>query len=146
MKRCLVIDDSRPIRLVACRILAALSFDAEEAADGAAGLAACGRAMPDVILLDWRLPDLDSIGFLRTLRRRNGGAVPAVIFCTTENDVVRIAGAVDAGVDEYLMKPFDRGDIESVLAGMGLLGSADDGSPLGGDMTTKSRGDIDQNQ
>jgi two-component system chemotaxis response regulator CheY len=121
MKYCLVVDDSRVIRKVACRILAALAFETEEAADGAVALQACRRKMPDAILLDWHMPNMDGIAFLRTLRGERDGSRPVVVFCTTENDVAHITEALGAGADEYIMKPFDRGIIEAKFAEVGLV-------------------------
>ena len=121
MKYCLVVDDSRVIRKVACRILAALAFETEEAADGAVALQACRRKMPDAILLDWHMPNMDGIAFLRSLRGEQEGGHPIVVFCTTENDVAHITEALGAGADEYIMKPFDRGIIEAKFVEVGLV-------------------------
>ena len=57
---------------------------------------------------------------LRELRRQPEGRTPKVIFCTTENDVAHIARAVNAGADEYIMKPFDSEIIESKFNEVGL--------------------------
>ena len=121
MKHCLVVDDSRVIRKVACRILTDLSYETEEAEDGAAALLACRRQMPDVILLDGQMPNMDGIAFLRKLRDEREGARPVVVFCTTENDVANITEALAAGADEYMMKPFDRGILEAKFAEAGLV-------------------------
>jgi len=121
MKTCLVIDDSRVIRKVACRILKDLSFETDEAENGEAALIACRRKMPDVILLDWNLPHMSGIEFLRALRSEERGSHPVVVFCTTENDVAHITEALGAGADEYIMKPFDRGIIEAKFTEVGLI-------------------------
>jgi len=121
MKTCLVVDDSRVIRKVACRILQDLSFDTEEADNGVTALEACRRKMPDVILLDWNLPQMTGIEFLRALRSETSGHHPVVVFCTTENDVVHITEALGAGADEYIMKPFDRDIIEAKFTEVGLV-------------------------
>ncbi len=121
MKHCLVVDDSRVIRKVACRILGDLRFETDEAEDGAAALEICRRQMPDLILLDWNLPTMNGIEFLRALRREHEGKSPVVVFCTTENDVAHITEALGAGASEYIMKPFDREIIESKLAEVGML-------------------------
>ena len=121
MKTCLVVDDSRVIRKVACRILNELSFDTEEAENGADALLACHRHMPDVILLDWQMPNMNGIEFLKTLRHERGGLHPVVVFCTTENDVAHITEALNAGANEYIMKPFDREIIEAKLSEVGLM-------------------------
>ncbi|MBU6299391.1 MAG: response regulator [Alphaproteobacteria bacterium] len=121
MKHCLVVDDSRVIRKVACRILEELSFATEEAEDGEAALQACRRRMPDVILLDWHMPNMNGIAFLRALRGERQGRNPVVVFCTTENDVAHITEALSAGADEYIMKPFDRSILEAKLSEVGLV-------------------------
>jgi len=121
MKTCLVVDDSRVIRKVACRILQDLAFETDEAENGAAALMACRRHMPDVILLDWNMPQMSGIEFLRALRSETSGNHPVVVFCTTENDVANITEALGAGADEYIMKPYDRGILEAKLAEVGLI-------------------------
>jgi two-component system, chemotaxis family, chemotaxis protein CheY len=121
MKHCLVVDDSRVIRKVACRILESLNFETEEAEDGEVALHACRNRMPDVILLDWQMPNMTGIEFLRSLRRQSSGLNPVVLFCTTENDVAHITEALNAGANEYIMKPFDREILESKFTQVGLI-------------------------
>jgi len=121
MKSCLVVDDSRVIRKVACRILQDMLFETEEAEDGTTALHCCRKKMPDVILLDWNMPNMSGIDFLRTLRGEHNGRLPIVVFCTTENDVAHITEALGAGADEYIMKPFDRGIIEEKFVEVGLV-------------------------
>jgi two-component system chemotaxis response regulator CheY len=122
MKSCLIVDDSKVIRTVARRILEKLNFEIEEAADGLAALEACRRRMPDAILLDWNMPVMNGIDFLRELRTNvAGGALPVVVFCTTENDLNHIQEAIGAGANEYIMKPFDGEILETKLAQTGLL-------------------------
>ncbi len=121
MKTCLIVDDSRTIRTVARRMFEELEFHAEEAEDGKQALDACLETMPDVILLDWHMPVMNGLDFLKQLRRSSGGDEPVVVFCTTENDVTRIEEALGAGADEFIMKPFDTEIIESKLAQVGLI-------------------------
>ncbi|MGH6950211.1 MAG: response regulator [Vitreimonas sp.] len=121
MRRCLVVDDSRVIRKVARRILEDMRFQIEEAGDGAEALRARRRSMPDAILLDWVMPLMSGIDFLRRLRAEPGGDKPTVVFCTAENDVERISEALDAGADEYMMKPFDGDILQSKFAEAGLV-------------------------
>ena len=120
MKTCLVVDDSRVIRKVARRILEDLGFEIAEAADGMEALAWCRAAMPDSILLDWNMPVMGGLEFLRKLRAEPGGDAPVVIFCTVEYDLAHIEEALEAGADEYIMKPFDGDIIESKFAEVGL--------------------------
>lgn len=121
MRTCLVVDDSRVIRMVARRILEQLGFRIEEAVDGAEAMAICDAEMPDAILLDWNMPVKSGIDFLRELRQRPGGDGPVVVFCTTENDMDHIREAIEAGADEYIMKPFDREILETKFQQVGLL-------------------------
>ena len=121
MKSCLIVDDSKVVRKVARRILEELHFAIEEAADGKLALEACLKHMPDVILLDWNMPVMNGIDFLRHLRGSTGGEGPVVVFCTTENDIAHIQEAIGAGANEYIMKPFDSDIIQTKFAQVGLL-------------------------
>ncbi len=121
MKHCLVVDDSSVIRKVARRILEDLDFEISEAPDGQKALDACRQMMPDAILLDWNMPVMDGLDFLRALRAEPGGDGPTVVFCTTENDIDHIARAIHAGANEYIMKPFDREIVEAKFQEVGLI-------------------------
>jgi two-component system chemotaxis response regulator CheY len=121
MKSCLVVDDSKVIRMVARRILEALEFEVSEAVDGKDALDACTSTMPDVILLDWNMPVMSGIDFLRALRQSVGGSDPVVVFCTTENDLDHIRAAMEAGANEYIMKPFDSDILEAKFSQVGVL-------------------------
>lgn len=121
MKQCLVVDDSRVIRKVARKILEELQFDIAEAEDGKIALDHCRKMMPDAILLDWNMPNMNGLEFLRALRREAGGEKPVVVFCTTENDINHITEAMTAGANEYIMKPFDREIIEAKFSEAGLV-------------------------
>ena len=121
MKTCLVVDDSRVIRKVAGRIIEDLGFEIAEAGDGVEALAWCRSAMPDAILLDWQMPVMNGIDFLRALRAEPDGKSASVIFCSVESDPARIAEALEAGADEYIMKPFDSEIIVSKLIMAGAV-------------------------
>jgi len=121
MKSCLIVDDSKVIRKVARRILEELSFEIQEAVDGQDALDSCKANMPDAILLDWNMPVMNGIEFLQELRQTEGGAQPIVVFCTTENDLAHIRAAIQAGANEYIMKPFDRDIIEAKFTQVGLV-------------------------
>jgi two-component system, chemotaxis family, chemotaxis protein CheY len=121
VKLALVIDDSRVVRKVARRILEDLDFEVAEAGDGAEGLAWCRTEMPDAVLLDWNMPVMDGLEFLQRLRQEPGGDAPRVVFCSVENDLDRVRSALDAGADEYIMKPFDGDIVASKLTLAGVL-------------------------
>ncbi|WP_313102170.1 response regulator [Brevundimonas sp.] len=122
-KTCLIVDDSRIIRKVARRILEDIGFEVDEAADGAEALTYCMGLMPQVVLLDWQMPVMDGLSFLRRLRDLPGGRVPKVLFCTIETRADRIAEALSAGADDYVMKPFDGEILHSKLAEVGAVQS-----------------------
>lgn len=121
MKSCLVVDDSKVIRKVARRILEELDFNIDEAVDGQDALDACDRHMPDMVLLDWNMPVMDGLEFLKSIRAKGDVTQPIVVFCTTENDMSHIRRAMEAGANEYIMKPFDRDIIEAKLSQVGLI-------------------------
>ncbi|MDP6805802.1 MAG: response regulator [Rhodospirillales bacterium] len=121
MKSCLIVDESKVIRLVTRKILEDLEFETEEATDGQSAVEACRRKMPSAILVEWNLPVLSGIEFLRALRALPGGEAPRVLFCTLENDLQHIQEAIKAGADEYVMKPFDSEIIRAKFALVGLL-------------------------
>ena len=121
MKSCLVVDDSRVIRKVARRMLEEIGFAVDEAGDGKEAMARCEAAMPECILLDWNMPVMNGLEFLKALRESPGGDAPVVVFCTTENDLDHIQAALEAGASEYIMKPFDREILEAKLASVGVL-------------------------
>jgi two-component system chemotaxis response regulator CheY len=120
MKTCLVVDDSKVIRKVARHILETLDFEVSEAADGREALDSCMASVPDVILLDWNMPVMSGMDFLRALRETSLSSRPKVVFCTTENGMAYIRAAIEAGADEYVMKPFDRETLESKLQIVGV--------------------------
>ncbi|PHR92378.1 MAG: two-component system response regulator [Robiginitomaculum sp.] len=120
-KTCLIVDDSKMIRRVAARILRDLKIEPSEAGDGREAINMCRSSMPDAILLDWNMPVMDGLEFLKTLRKEPGGSEPIVVFCTAERDVMKIAEALDAGADEYVMKPFDSDIIESKFFEAGFV-------------------------
>jgi len=120
-RTCLIVDDSRIIRKVARRIVEGLGFEVDEAADGAEALSYCASVMPDIVLLDWNMPVMDGLTFLRRLRAQTGGTTPKVLFCTIETAPDRIAEALAAGADDYVMKPFDGEILQSKLAEVGAV-------------------------
>ena len=123
MKSCLVVDDSRVVRKVARRIVEDLGFNCEEAENGQLAYEHCQGQMPDCVLLDWNMPVMNGLEFLEKLREMDNGVHPKVIFCTTENDMSHIQRAMQAGANEYIMKPFDSEIIENKMVQVGLLES-----------------------
>ena len=120
-RSCLVVDDSRVVRKVAHRILEANGFTVDEAEDGWQAFAACRRAMPGWVLLDWNMPNMNGLEFLQAVRREFDGGQPPVVFCTTETEMAFIERAIESGAQEYVMKPFDAEILLGKLEQAGLL-------------------------
>jgi two-component system chemotaxis response regulator CheY len=116
----MVVDDSRVVRQVACRILKDLGFECSEAEDGEKAFEACQEHLPEVIILDWNMPVMSGYEFVEKVRRLEHGQEPKIIFCTTENDMAMIQKALKAGANEYIMKPFDSDIIRSKLLKVGI--------------------------
>lgn len=112
MRSCLVVDDSTVVRRVARRILEDLDYIVEEAEDGQEAFDKCRQEMPDAILLDWHMPIMAGLEFLKLLRAYIGGQGPHVVYMVTEYDVGQIALALKAGASDFMMKPFDREILE----------------------------------
>ncbi len=121
MPNALVVDDSKIVRTVTRKILEGFNYTIEEAEDGQVALDACNRSMPDLIMLDWHMPVMNGLEFLKELRATDAGKAPVVIFCTTESEFSKIQEAVMEGANEYVMKPFDEQIIRGKLEQLGLL-------------------------
>lgn len=122
MKTILVVDDSPLIRKAIRRIIEPLGFQVDEAEDGVAALCHMeSGATVDGILLDVEMPNMDGLSFLRTLRSRADLAQPPVVMCTTRNTLDIITAALQAGAQEFVMKPFDQGILGNKLQGIGLV-------------------------
>lgn len=121
MRTCLIIDDSKVVRKLERRIMEDLNFEVSEAEDGKQGLEVYAQEKPEMILLDWHMPVMDGLEFLKALRALPGGNAPKVIFCTTETEMSNIVTAMSSGADEYVMKPFDADIIKSKLEQVGLI-------------------------
>jgi two-component system response regulator MprA len=112
----LVVDDDRPVREALERALALEGYEVELAADGDAGLAAIERDAPDVVVLDVLMPVIDGLEVCRLLRRA-GNRVPVLMLTVRESVGDRVEG-LDAGADDYLVKPFE---LEELLARLRAL-------------------------
>ena len=121
MPTCLVVDDSKVVRTLERRIMESLGFTVSETEDGQKAADYCAAQKPDLILLDWHMPIMEGIEFLKILRAMEGGNIPKVVFCTTESEMSHIMNALSAGADEYVMKPFDAEIIRGKLEQIGVL-------------------------
>ncbi len=119
-KTCLIVDDASVIRKVSRHILESLGFEVSDAENGLVGLEKCDQHIYDLILLDWNMPVMTGIEFIEELRARPNGHIPKIVFCTTESDVSHIREAMNAGADEYVMKPFDHETLQIKLQIVGF--------------------------
>ncbi|MCC7420427.1 MAG: response regulator [Planctomycetaceae bacterium] len=122
MKKILLVDDSRAVRAFMRKVASSLGFETTEAENGEQALGIV-RAMKrvDAVLLDWNMPVMDGLSFLKALRREPLETQPAVVMCTTENEMPRIVEAMSAGANEYIMKPFTEEIVREKLEGVGVL-------------------------
>ena len=118
--RALVIDDSKSIRSILTRILSGVGFEVDEAANGLEALALIKKEKVDLALVDWNMPDMDGCEFIQLVRKSNAHKDMRLIMVTTETAITKVAEALEAGADEYVMKPFSREVIIEKLALMGM--------------------------
>lgn len=101
----LLVDDSRTMRNIQKGILGQLGYeDVEEAADGLDALSKAGTCNPDLLLVDWNMPKMDGLAFVKEYRAQ--GHRQPIIMVTTEAEKVRVVEAIKAGVNNYVVKPF----------------------------------------
>jgi len=120
--RALIVDDSRFVRGYLRGLLEEKGIECEEAADGQAGIDQLHAAIEpfDLALVDWNMPVMNGLDMLKTLRAEGYSDVK-VMMVTTEAENDFILRALDAGADEYLMKPFDDEALTEKLAMLGLV-------------------------
>lgn len=119
-KICLVVDDSEVIREIAIRIITDLGLEAEGVANAPLAVEFCREKKPTVIFLDWDLPSMGALDFLREAASLEADR-PTIILCATENDHQQFILAKAAGAGHHILKPFDKGVIAAKLAEIGLI-------------------------
>jgi two-component system chemotaxis response regulator CheY len=118
--KALVVDDSRSMRAILSKQLRELGFTVEEAKSGQEALACLhANGSIDLVLLDWNMPEMDGAEVLSLIRSQPSYKQVRVMMVTTESEMSQVAVALEAGANEYLMKPFDR---EALLEKLVLLG------------------------
>jgi two-component system chemotaxis response regulator CheY len=121
--RALVIDDSKAIRIILRRLLAELGFEVVEAADGREALQrlAASESPFDLALVDWNMPEMNGLEFVREVRGRQGHEDLTMVMVTTETEAGQVVRALAAGANEYIMKPFSRDVLVDKLSMLGLV-------------------------
>ena len=103
----LIVDDALTVRTMIRNILESEGFDVYEAENGAIALDAIKETIDfDIILLDWEMPEMDGLSFLVQVRKNKLVPNTKIIMLTSLNKMTNILKAMDAGADEYIMKPF----------------------------------------
>jgi two-component system chemotaxis response regulator CheY len=123
MPKALVVDDSRTIRMILARTLGELGYgEVAEARNGREALEqmAAGEGIA-LALVDWNMPEMNGLEFVRRMRENNAWAGVKVVMVTTETEVTQMVKALEAGANEYVMKPFTRETIEDKLRLVGAI-------------------------
>jgi two-component system, chemotaxis family, chemotaxis protein CheY len=119
--KALVIDDSRAVRRLVGGILTDLGYQVTEAIHGLDGLEKLdSQGIQDIVLVDWNMPEMNGIDFVKAVRKNPDYHNMPIMMVTTETEMDRMALAFLAGVDEYVMKPFDKATILQKLELLGI--------------------------
>ena len=123
MAKALVVDDSRAVRLILSKTLRELGFDVVQAGDGREALEVMAREGSGVglALVDWNMPEMNGLEFVRQLRTEPRYNDVRLMMVTTETEVDQVVQALEAGANEYMMKPFTREAVEDKLRLMGAI-------------------------
>lgn len=121
MMRALIVDDSRTVRLLMKNLLNGMGFETFEAGNGREAL----QCLADVgtvalALVDWNMPEMNGLEFVQAVRGNASHAETKIIMVTTETEMPRLAAALEAGANEYLMKPFAKDALREKLAMVGF--------------------------
>jgi two-component system chemotaxis response regulator CheY len=108
MAKALVVDDSKAVRMLLGRTLRQLGYEVQEAANGREALDVIepGNSGVDLVLADWNMPEMSGLDLLKKLRQNPALTSLVIVMVTTETEIEQIAEAMQAGANEYVMKPF----------------------------------------
>jgi two-component system chemotaxis response regulator CheY len=123
MSKALVVDDSKTIRIIIRRILIELGYEVSEAANGVEALKVLEneKAAFTLVLADWNMPEMNGLELVKQIRKDPELASMKVLMVTTETEMGQMASALEAGADEYVMKPFTK---EILVEKLELVGIA----------------------
>ena len=126
----MVVDDSRAMRMLMGRVLKDIGFIVDEAGDGSEALDLLRERLTpehpngpvELALVDWNMPEMSGIELVEAVRSDPAFSSLRIVMVTTETELSQVSRALDAGADEYLMKPFTRDDVVGKLELLGLPG------------------------
>jgi two-component system chemotaxis response regulator CheY len=120
--KAIIVDDSRTIRMMLKKFLAAEGFGTLfEAGDGSEALSKLTEVGPvDLVVVDWNMPVMDGLDFVKNLRRDKGFNGVRVVMLTTESEEGKIARAMEAGVNAFMTKPFKADVLRGRLDALGF--------------------------
>ncbi|MHC4819027.1 MAG: response regulator [Planctomycetota bacterium] len=119
--RALVVDDARTVRVILRRILEEMGFEAIEADNGRDALTWLAEGLPtDVVLVDWDMPVMSGIAFVHAVRANPEYRHLRIVMVTKETRLHNVKEALEAGADEYIMKPFTKDVVREKLELLGL--------------------------
>ena len=118
----LIIDDARSVRMILKKMMTELGFTVEEAEHGQQAIEILQKNGPaDVALVDWNMPVMNGFEFIQEVRKQSIYDEMKIMMVTTESELVRMIAALEAGANEYVMKPFTKDIIVEKLTIMGLI-------------------------
>lgn len=118
----LVVDDSRAMRAILSRLMEQLGFEVTQAGDGQQALDILEAGLrPQVALVDWNMPVMDGLTFIKNCRDHDQFRDITLMMVTTESEQAQIVRALAAGAHEYVIKPFTEEVIAEKLALLGLV-------------------------
>jgi two-component system chemotaxis response regulator CheY len=120
--RAIVIDDSRAIRSILGGMLREMGFEVSEAVDGRDALMNLkANDPPDLAMLDWNMPEMNGFDLLQRVRANRAFDSMRIVMVTTETEMSQMVRALEAGANEYVMKPFTRDVIRDKLQLLGMI-------------------------
>lgn len=119
--RALIVDDSRTMRMIISNILQEIGFETGNASNGLEALAWIGQnGFPEVACVDWNMPEMNGLEFVREARQKPGNESMKIMMITTESEADNVMAALESGANEYLMKPFTKDAVTDKLSLLGL--------------------------
>jgi two-component system chemotaxis response regulator CheY len=120
--RALVVDDARIIRKILSEMVKEFGFETFDAEDGEDALNVLNSAgAVDLMLVDWNMPNMNGLEFVKEVRKNDEYATAKIMMVTIESEMDTVVQALEAGADEYVMKPFTKETISEKMALLGLI-------------------------